>query len=494
MLEKSCLAIEITGDEIRAVVVGKKSRKFNIWDYVALQRTNPGDDLPAIELLKDVKIRLGYKKRQAVFTGSVARQLEILMNREKVLGLNDFQLRESVKWEVEPYTGINGAMALTGVKIPDTKPILGEIIEESDEINVNVSVIEQNIYRALKERFKAAGMDLIRVYPPETCFFEVIRNNHPEADRAVFEICDDHSNFALIKGGTVKFINTLNITTELLKDHIHQINSPDLEDTLNSLFIQAPKPYPISVTGSGALDGEIISFLSQMSDNKIEPVVIKRSAGLTGSGIEEGPVFATAAGAAILELKGKKEKFAGISDHIPVLVTIKRSAYLTPLLLTVILFVSLLFHNRYMVVKEKHLKKQISEYKKELKVNAGKNEKLQRLKNQLGLIDEESAKLLLRKKFLESEADKNLSELIKNLKVISDCIPDTSGLCSLETLGKQNINKIKITGISAVASNPYGYSAAIQKKLEMKAKVLSIKKIEKTLQGTRYIFEMEIGL
>ncbi|MDY0359936.1 MAG: hypothetical protein RBR08_00630 [Desulforegulaceae bacterium] len=494
MFSNKCLAVEISGEEIRACLVKKTGKKIEIADFTALQRVNPGDDLPDIELLKEVKLRLGYNGKNAVFTGPVAREIEISMNREKVHGLGNFQLKESVKWEVEPFTGINGAMALTGVKVPEYKPKIGEIIEESDEINVYVSVIEQNIYRALKERFKAAGLSLSRVYPPESCFFEVIRQSHDEADRAVFEISDDRSNFALISGGEIKFINSLNITTDLIKDHILGRLSPDLEDTINFLFSQAPKPYPVALTGTGALDDEIIGFLNSVSQTKSEPLRLKRSAGLTEAGFEESPLFATAAGAGYLELCGGKNRNSGIDDLIPVFVQIRRSAYLMPLLVTVLLFLSLFVHNRYMIITEKKYSKNIEEFKQDLKESAAKNEALEKLKKKLESIESEKSGKQKRKKFLETEADENISSLINNLEAISKSVPYTSTLVSIESKLIENKQKIYIKGISSIASNAYSLSGEINKNFNLESNVLSIKKQSEKSGFPRYLFEIEVVL
>lgn len=494
MFSNKCLSVEISGEEIRACLIKKTGKKIEIADFTALQRVNPGDDLPDIELLKEVKLRLGYTGKKAVFTGPVAREIEISMNREKILGLGNFQLKESVKWEVEPFTGINGAMALTGVKVPEYKPKIGEIVEETDEINVYVSVIEQNIYRALKERFKAAGLSLSRVYPPESCFFEVIRQTHDEADRAVFEISDDRSNFALIGGGEIKFINSLNITTDLIKDHISGRTSPDLEDTINFLFSQAPKPYPVALTGTGALDDEVIEFLNSLSLKKSEPLRLKRSAGLTEAGFEESPLFATSAGAGYLELFGGKKRNSGINDLVPVYVQIRRSAYLMPLLVTIVLFLSLFMHNRYMIFQEKKYSGKIEKYKKELKENAAKNKILEKLKKKLESIEAEKSGKQKRKAFLEKEADENINELINNLEAVSKSIPYTSTLVSIETKTIENKQKIYIKGISSVASNAYGYSGEINKNFNLISNVMSIKKQSETSGFPRYLFEIEVGL
>jgi hypothetical protein len=494
LFSNKCLSVEISGEEIRACLIKKTGKKIEIADFTALQRVNPGDDLPDIELLKEVKLRLGYTGKKAVFTGPVAREVEISMNREKILGLGNFQLKESVKWEVEPFTGINGAMALTGVKVPEYKPKIGEIVEETDEINVYVSVIEQNIYRALKERFKAAGLSLSRVYPPESCFFEVIRQTHDEADRAVFEISDDRSNFALIGGGEIKFINSLNITTDLIKDHISGRTSPDLEDTINFLFSQAPKPYPVALTGTGALDDEVIEFLNSLSLKKSEPLRLKRSAGLTEAGFEESPLFATSAGAGYLELFGGKKRNSGINDLVPVYVQIRRSAYLMPLLVTIVLFLSLFMHNRYMIFQEKKYSGKIEKYKKELKENAAKNKILEKLKKKLESIEAEKSGKQKRKAFLEKEADENINELINNLEAVSKSIPYTSTLVSIETKTIENKQKIYIKGISSVASNAYGYSGEINKNFNLISNVMSIKKQSETSGFPRYLFEIEVGL
>lgn len=109
------------------------------------------------------------------------------MDRAKIKGMKPYQLREAVKWEVEPYTGISGVTALIAVeRKPEPKAKPGDIVYDDDEqTTVNVAAIERNVYRAVRERFKVAGFRLTRIYPPEACFYYVLHMDGRDTPRAV---------------------------------------------------------------------------------------------------------------------------------------------------------------------------------------------------------------------------------------------------------------------------------------------------------------------
>lgn len=80
---------------------------------------------------------------------------------------------------------------------------------------------------------------------------------------------------------------------------------------------------------------------------------------------------------------------------------IRRSAYLMPLLVTVLLFLSLFVHNRYMIITEKKYSKNIEEFKQDLKESAAKNEALEKLKKSLIQLNQKKAASRKEKNFLK---------------------------------------------------------------------------------------------
>ncbi len=425
---RECLAVDATAEEVRAVLVRGNKKKREIEDFVTLPKADPNDDLPSIDILRELKERLAYKSSNAVFVTPMARAVVIPMNREKVAAMRRSQLLESIKWEVEPFTGISGRLALTGVEVESLKSEPGQILEESDEVMVNISVIERNVYRAIKERFKAAGLKLLRIYPPDACFYAPLLGVHDESDRGVLEIGQGYANFAMLRGGEPKVISTLNITTDVILDHLDGKTSPDLEESLRFILRQAPPPHSVAVTGTGALSGRVIAFIGSLSPTGAEPLILERSLGLTAAGQEESPAFATAAGAAIRELSGGSFSYIGITDAAPVAVRLRQNAYLMPLLTTLMLLVLLLAHYQVMKQRERSYKERTESMKAEIQEKKRQNAQALTLQNEVEELSRRVAEASKKKDFAAKEGDRALSILAQLFNKIVACLPPTVGL------------------------------------------------------------------
>jgi len=428
-LEKKLLAVETSGETIRAALIVKKGRTHEIRDLVSLVRPSPEDDLPDIGMIKDLGARLGVSEGAAVFVTSMARAVEIPMDGSRVSEMKYYELCEAVKWEVEPYTGVTGDNALVGVSVASKATVEpGMIIPDDDEEEtlVNVSVLERNVYRAVKERFKAAGFSLVRIYPPDVCFYmPLYLDPHEEASRAILEVGVDYSNFAILRGGTPLQINTLNISYEALKELLSgESESLGLEETLKFTVGQAPGPLPLVVSGVGAGDSEVVSYIAKVAPHGAESLEIRKSAGLRG-GVEaaRNSVFATVSGAGILELKAGSTRKIGISDQEALVLKVKRSAYLMPLVVMVLLFLVLFSHYEYMRFREGHLKKEMTHYKAVLSEKKATKARYETILNRSKALREDIDFIKKRIAFAQGDADKKVDHLIRVMEGVAEAAP-----------------------------------------------------------------------
>lgn len=449
------LAVESAGRDLRGVVVRRKGKKQPvIVDFVSLQAADQADDLPRIEMLRELRERLKYRERgPAVFVTTMARVVEIPMNREKVSQMKRLQLIEAVKWEVEPYTGITGRQAVTGVEVEDLKPAPGEVREETEDVMVHVSVIEQNVYRAINERFRIAGLKLMRIYPPDACFYAPLLSVHDESDRGVLEIGPFFASFALLRGGEPSLINPINLTTDILFDHLEGRESPELVDSLRFILKQAPSPHPVAVTGMGALDDRIVNLIAANSPVGAEPLTLKRSAGLTAAADEESPAFATAAGAAIREASASaKLRSIGVSDAVPASVRLRKSAYLMPLLGAVGVFALLLGHHQMMKLRETSYKKRSAEIKAQIQEKKKDNSKSLALKQEAEDLGKRIATAKKRNEFATREGDRAITVTTRFLDGLGKSIPPEAGLTAIRQDPSQP-RKFQVEGVVARAAD-----------------------------------------
>ncbi len=485
ILDRKLLAVEVAGEDIRAAVVAKKGKSFEILDFAMSERPDPDDDLPAVEAVKALATRMNYTAGEAVYVTPLARAFEISMNRKKISKMKHYQLIESVKWEVEPYTGVTGMQALIGVVKEDRAVEPGMMPEPDEEdITVNVSVLEKNIYRAIKERFKAAGFRLVRIYPPDVCFYMPVFMEAFEAPRGILDIGKDYSNFAILKGEKPSLINTLPISMEAIVGHLTGENpSEELENNIKYTARQTPEPLPLIISGAGAGDRGIVDYISSLCANGAEPLAINKTAGLKGS-IDDrlNAVYGTVVGAGIRELKSKKERRIGISDAEPLVPRLKKSAYLMPLVATVLLFVLLFGHFQYMKLKEKSFKLKITKLSADLKKKKERRstydlavKEAEDLKKEIDFTNKKIA-------FATGKADEGIAHVINLYMGLAGLISEN---IVLENIIQENILEYKLSGKSFDLSSVGGFATGIQKKKWCESVVI------KTLEKAKDSFGFE---
>ncbi|NDY73630.1 hypothetical protein DO021_17945 [Desulfobacter hydrogenophilus] len=437
MLQQTILAVEVSAELIRGVVLKGRGKKITVLDYAGMKRSKPDEDLPAIDSLKELKDTLKYTGKNAVYVTALARSTELFMDRKKVSAMSHYQLSEAAKWEIESYTGISGNNALVGVeKETRPKPSPGEIVyeDETDEIMVNISAIEKNVYVAVRERFKAAGLKLVRVYPPEVSFYMPLFLESPDSPRAILEMGTDYSNFAIFKGRHPDQISTLNFTCDAIKSHLASaIGASDLENSLKFTLTQAPDHEPVVLTGPGAAIPEIVDYLNRLSPSGARPLMLSKAVQITHKETDPADaVFGTAMGAGIRELAGKKMQKVGIDDSEPLIVQIKRNVYVMPLVATSILALGLLGHNQFMKYQERQFKADIKKYAAEVSKNKTTIQKYDDLLKKSTQLKTDIRTVQERISYVNEIADKKLAILVTCFQGIARAVPDGLVLDAVE--------------------------------------------------------------
>lgn len=473
---KKILAIEVSDKQLLGAVVTCKGKSFAVQDFFSVNRSNSGDDLPDPENIKEIMERLKYPAGPVVLSSPLARAVHISVNRTRVKKLNDYQLAESLRWEIEPFTGISGANALVGVEksVAGSDEITIVVEDEDEEIDVNVSAIEENVYRALKQIFKRAGLKLIRLYPPDVCFYMAglcdKGTTEREAQQAVLDIGHDYANFTILKGVVPKQLNTFPMGTEVFKDLLAGEEMEDIQENLDFLLSQVPAPLPMILTGSGAVDPEISAYLDKKAEFGAVPILIKRQAKITDTGHDRmNAIYATVVGAAIRELMGKKQHSIGISDLIPLVPRLKQNSFVAPLAITVVLLLFLLGHYAVMRVQGDAHRAQIEELSAELKAKQSKRDNFDRAKKEFADLRSQISLIERKIKFVEGGSDENLIHLNRVLASFTR-LPERITLQSIE----QNGEKYTLIG-TANTSEDIGYFAVeLQKYKWCRAAVIQI--------------------
>jgi hypothetical protein len=460
---RPCLGIEMGGNELRAVLVRKGARRSEIADYLFMPDVDSGnEELPSIPLLKETAQRLNVRGRiPAVYTSAQVRAATLPMSRTRVQRMRRQLLIDALKWEAEAYTGIPGYQALIGLEVERPRIEPGQVVEESDEIMVHVAAIEANVYRALRERFRLAGLTLMRAYPPDYCFQVPLLELHPHADRGVLEIGATASRFALLKGGDTLAINTMNITQEMIHQELDGRSIPDLETTLRYNLEQAPGPYPVAVTGVGALCDQTLAYLQRLAPQGVEPLKLARASALTAAGQEEGPAMATVAGAALRELGGRDLRQIGVTDAVPFATQVRRSAYVMPLATASLLFVLLLVHYGLMVQQERRFNVQRAELEQDLGERRAELSEAQRLQAEIETISDRISLLSRQLAYVRGDWDQALRTKVLVYEGLRRQLSPSIALARIQQDPSEE-NRFIITGMGPSAAEIMAFALRLQ--------------------------------
>jgi Tfp pilus assembly protein PilN len=490
---QQCLALEFVGEELRAAMVRTTGKRKEILDFLALTVDATGDELPSIPILQEIRQRLNCKAgTEAVFVSPLARSVNLTMNYERIKKMRRHVLADAAKWEAEIYSGVPGAQALSGVEVEEVEVEPGQVQQEIEEIMVTVAVMERNIYQAVKERFRLAGLKLVRAYAPESCFHVPLLEMHEESDRGVLEVGTMTSGFALLRGGETLSINTMSITSEMIREHLEGRTVPDLEETLRYNLKQAPAPHPVALTGAGAVDAEVIRFLRGLSPNGVEPLVLRRAAGLTAAGEEESPAMATVVGAGFRELGGKAMQQIGVSDAVPTAVRIRQSVYMMPVAAGTFLFVILLAHNLLMRFQEGQLVAQRAEIESQLSERRQEQAEITRLTSQLSDVSKQISTVKQQLDYLKGDWDRALRLKIGVYEGLSRLLPESVALSNI----RQDPNRpehFTIAGMATSAAVVLEFALRLQSEgVGRKVEVQRLDRQQGRDKGVTHSFTMQL--
>jgi len=290
------------------------------------------------------------------------------------------------------------------------------------EVDVSVSVIEQNVYRAMKQIFKRSGLKLTRLYPPEVCFFMPLFLESPEGAQAVFDIGADYANFTILKGRRPKQINTYPLGKDVLLELIDsREQGGESEQSLIFLLRQVPGPLPLILTGAGAADQRIVKYVDGLCEYGARPVELTRSDKL-GKAAHEGmnAIYSIAAGAALRELSGSAWRIIGITDAIPTALRIRQSAYLMPLAVAALLAMALVGHYSHMKNSKERYKAQTIKLDSQIKEKKKQFETHNKLKTEFDELEKKTGLIKKQIDFLRGGSDDNLIHITRVLRSFLD--------------------------------------------------------------------------
>lgn len=444
LLATPVLAVEVTSERLLGAVVRGRGRQIELVDFAALERRQAGEDLPDIEDLRVLVQRLNYAGQALVLSTPLARSVQMAVNAQRVRSLTPYRLAESLRWEVEPYTGIGGMQALVAVEPVARGEDLALALEQGQDVDVQLAVMERNALLALKRLCRRAGLRLRRVYPPDSCFYVPVAGD--EGAQAVLDVGADFSSFVVLQGRQPLQIATYPVGLEVLRELVRGEAVAEVEQSLRYLLQQVPAPAPLLITGAGAQDAGVLAWLDGQSPTGARSLALRRVGRLTSAAHDgQNALFATAVGAAWRELGGRRWRQAGLTDVPPLVVRLRDSAYLMPLVVAALLAVTLFGHYEWMVLQKRRYDARIVELGREVAQRKDKDAEYKKKKTESEALTEEITLFKKRIAFVEGGSDGNLQRQLDVLLALA-LVPENTALSLLEQLPDGQFRLEGLTG------------------------------------------------
>ncbi|MCL0077942.1 PilN domain-containing protein [Peptococcaceae bacterium] len=445
----SVLAIEIEDNILRAAVIKRRFHKYVVEQCHALALEEPEEDrlvaLPTLEKLQQLLMRIGKLPSKVVVVSHQGTMVNVFIPSIRVKKLRAYQLKEMLRWEVEPYTGLSAPEILVGYEINQKN------IDNQHEIRV--ATFAQADYQGIKELLSQVKAKLRRVYLPEFCFpLAAIFTQVEQQERLmVVSVGRQNSRVALVENGQVIGYRIVLLGYQAIKMYMDGLPDETLLDTMReALTWDTLSDLVIGrvICGPGAADEQVIEFFKKQLGLPVETVQFS-----TAAAADEpvGAEFATVIGAGLRELGfAKAKQGVGIDDRIPLVKLISEHVHFFPIAVGAGIVILFLGHYAYLLYQVKQVETQIEEQTAKLEEIKAATERYEKLNEQISQLNEKEKLAEKKLLFLESGTEGKEQPVQMFLGFLSQKVPKE---ITLHTVKPLEGNRYLITGESMTVAS-----------------------------------------
>lgn len=387
----SVLVIEFDANVHRVAVVKRGFRKYTVEQChaITLEEVDKGTEttLPTIEELQQLLAKLGGKlPKKIIMIGRQGTLVDVAIPSIRAKKMRADQLKEMLRWEIEPYTGLAAPEILVGYEIKRKN------VDNQHE--VRVTSFSQANYQEVKELLFQLKMKLRRVYLPEFCFplAAIFAQAEQQQWLMAVDIGRQNTRIALIEDKQVVDYRIVPLGYQAIKMFMDGLPDETLVETMREVLTWEVSGVPVTgrvICGPGAADQRVVEFFKKQLGLTVETVQFD-----TGAADSEplGAEFATVIGAGLRELGFNKAKHnVGIDDHIPLFKLISERVHFLPIAVGAGIVILFLGHYVYLVHQVQQVEAQITEQSGQLAAIQAASGRLTELQAQITHLDQEKA-------------------------------------------------------------------------------------------------------
>lgn len=387
----SVLVIEFDANVHRVAVVKRGFRKYTVEQChaITIEEVGKGTEttLPNIEELQQLLAKLGGKlPKKIIMIGRQGTLVDVAIPSIRAKKMRADQLKEMLRWEIEPYTGLAAPEILVGYEIKRKN------VDNQHE--VRVTSFSQANYQEVKELLFQLKMKLRRVYLPEFCFplAAIFAQAEQQQWLMAVDIGRQNTRIALIEDKQVVDYRIVPLGYQAIKMFMDGLPDETLVETMREVLTWEVSGVPVTgrvICGPGAADQRVVEFFKKQLGLTVETVQFD-----TGAADSEplGAEFATVIGAGLRELGFNKAKHnVGIDDRIPLFKLISERVHFLPIAVGAGIVILFLGHYVYLVHQVQQVEAQITEQSGQLAAIQAASGRLTELQAQITHLDQEKA-------------------------------------------------------------------------------------------------------
>lgn len=323
----SLLIMEICEKDIRAAVIRRKLRGYRVLEHVIMPRQEQYGPLGREELAA-VKTQLSHCPKDMVVISSQVSLIEINLDQAKYKKIKKGQMKEVVKWEIEPYITTAPLSNLVGyLVLPQRKAEK----KEAAPVTVWVTLIPEDEYTLLRETAESVGLRLVNVYPAEVCFPLLVLGKKRQESQAILYLDEHNLKAAWVRDGYLSRFRSLPLGTKDIAFHIENQTDVSIREQFQEL-LESEDGERMVLLGPGSKDVQAAAFLRDYGSSHLDIAAAIDSVQKDSQSLSQVELV-NLEGAAVAEwglLKGYRS--AGINDRIPLNRLLREKIHFVPVL------------------------------------------------------------------------------------------------------------------------------------------------------------------
>ena len=349
------LSIDLDRHSAKAVVVRRRGRAAVISAAAEVQVKDGSDPREAVNAAVAACSELhgGKLPKLAVAVSPNARLFlcELQIPYSQACKLSDEKLRSTARWEVEPYLDFPAADGLYSILPLDPRDRATATGRAPNTTALQVCVASRENFEHVKQACRERGLTLQRLYGADTAFaFAGLETGDGTRTDMIVDVRQDSTVLAMKKGlGTPVFRS---VPASMADDGVTPSGRADglahaIAEAVKEFVGDGERPERIVLTGPGALAPSGVPS-SERGDGLPDRLTgysgvpaVAWSTAATGGTVQGrsgslGPQFASAIGAAMIELGLCGSTKLGVNDRIPAIEKLRSNLHLVPVALVAI--------------------------------------------------------------------------------------------------------------------------------------------------------------